>query len=171
MKFRLFGLLALLGVFAFVAAAADVTGKWTAEMQGRGGNAQQVTINLKADGGTLTGSLANARGETPISDGKVDGNKVSFNVKRNFNGNEFVQKFKDEFGWERVTDDPIEAAYFMLHLWKMAVEKAGSTDVDKVRAALQSGIEYDAPGGKVKVDPKTQRTYKWFRMGRVRALT
>ena len=94
MKFRLFGMLALLGVFAFVAAAADVTGKWTAEMQGRGGNAQQVTINLKADGGTLTGSLANARGETPISDGKVDGNKVSFNVKRNFNGNEFVQKFK-----------------------------------------------------------------------------
>jgi urea transport system substrate-binding protein len=82
---------------------------------------------------------------------------------------EFVQKFQDEFGWERVTDGPIEAAYFMVHLWKIAVEKAGSTDVDKVRAALQSGIEYDAPEGKVKVDPKTQHTYKRFRMGRVRA--
>jgi urea transport system substrate-binding protein len=57
----------------------------------------------------------------------------------------------------------------MVHLWKTAVEKAGSTDVDKVRAALQSGIEYDAPEGKVKVDPKTQHTYKRFRMGRVRA--
>jgi urea transport system substrate-binding protein len=82
---------------------------------------------------------------------------------------EFVQRFKDEFGWERVTDAPIEAAYFQVHLWKQAVEKAGSTDVDKVRAALQSGIEYDAPQGKVKLDPKTQHTYKWFRMGRVRA--
>jgi urea transport system substrate-binding protein len=81
----------------------------------------------------------------------------------------FVEKFKSEFGFERVTDDPIEAAYCMVHLWKMAVEKAGSTDVDKVRAALQTGIEYDAPEGKVKVDPKTQHTYKWFRMGRVRA--
>jgi urea transport system substrate-binding protein len=90
----------------------------------------------------------------------------SVNTPRN---KEFVQKFQDEFGWERVTDGPIEAAYFQVYLWKLAVEKAGSTDVDKVRAALQSGIEYDAPEGKVKVDPKTQHTYKRFRMGRVRA--
>jgi urea transport system substrate-binding protein len=82
---------------------------------------------------------------------------------------EFVRKFQEEFGSERVTDDPIEAAYFMVHLWKIAVEKAGTTEVDKVRAALQSGIEYDAPEGKVKVDPKTQHTYKRFRMGRARA--
>jgi hypothetical protein len=41
--------------------------------------------------------------------------------------------------------------------------------VDKVRAALRSGIEFDAPGGRVKVDPKTQHTYKRFRIGRVRA--
>jgi urea transport system substrate-binding protein len=90
----------------------------------------------------------------------------SVNTPRN---KAFVQKFKDEFGWERVTDGPIEAAYFQVYLWKLAVEKAGSTDVDKVRAALQSGIEYDAPEGKVKVDPKTQHTFKWFRIGRVRA--
>ena len=32
----------------------------------------------------------------------------------------------------RVTDDPIEAAYFGVYVWKQAVEKAGSTDVDKV---------------------------------------
>jgi hypothetical protein len=94
MKFRFLSLLALLGVFAFVAAAADVTGKWTAEMQGRNGNTQTVTFNLKADGSSLTGNITNARGDTPISEGKIDGDKVSFNVKRNFNGNEFVQKYK-----------------------------------------------------------------------------
>jgi urea transport system substrate-binding protein len=103
---------------------------------------------------------------------KVQGHLAAWNYFQSVNtpkNKEFVQKFKDEFGSERVTDDPIEAAFLMVHLWKMAVERAGSTDVDKVRAALRSGIEYDAPEGKVRVDPKTQHTYKWFRMGRVRA--
>jgi urea transport system substrate-binding protein len=102
----------------------------------------------------------------------VKGHLAAWNYFQSVNtpkNKEFVEKFNDEFGSERVTGDPIEAAYFQVYLWKMAVEKAGGTDVDKVRAALQSGIEFDAPEGKVKVDPKTQHTYKWFRMGRVRA--
>ncbi len=81
---------------------------------------------------------------------------------------EFVKKFKAKYGEERVTDDPIEAAYIGVYFWKMAVEKAGSTDVDKVREAFKSGIEFDAPGGKVKLDPKTQHTYKPFLMGKIR---
>jgi urea transport system substrate-binding protein len=81
---------------------------------------------------------------------------------------DFVRRFQDARGWDRVTSDPMEAAYFQIHLWKLAVEKAGDFSVDKVRAALRTGIEYDAPGGKVKVDPKTQHTYKRFRMGKVR---
>jgi urea transport system substrate-binding protein len=67
-----------------------------------------------------------------------------------------------------VTDDPIEAAYIGVYFWKAAVEKAGSTDVDKVREAFKSNIEFDAPGGKVKLDPKTQHTYKRFMMGKIR---
>ncbi len=94
MKTRFFSLLALLGVFTFVAAAADVTGKYAAEMQGRNGNTQKITIDLKADGGNLTGSIATPRGENPISDGKVEGDKISFNQKMNFGGNEMVVKYK-----------------------------------------------------------------------------
>jgi urea transport system substrate-binding protein len=82
---------------------------------------------------------------------------------------EFVQKFKKEYGWDRVTDDPIEAAYTQVFLWKLAVEKAGTTEVDRVRSAFRSGIEFDAPSGRVRVDPRTQHTFKRFRMGRVRA--
>jgi urea transport system substrate-binding protein len=81
---------------------------------------------------------------------------------------EFVSRFQADRGWDRVTSDPMEAAYFQIYLWKLAVEKAGDFAADKVRAAFQNGIEYEAPGGKVKVDPKTQHTYKRFRMGRVR---
>jgi urea transport system substrate-binding protein len=69
---------------------------------------------------------------------------------------------------ERVTDDPIEAAYIGVYLWKMAVEKAGSIEVDKVREAFKSGIEFDAPGGKIKLDPETQHIYKRFYMGKTR---
>src|SRR2546425_6162655 len=45
-------------VFAFAALAADVTGKWTFEQPGRGGNpGRPVTITLKQDGAKLTGSV------------------------------------------------------------------------------------------------------------------
>src|SRR5436189_4375042 len=70
----------ILLALACVALAADVTGKWTYEQQGRGGGPpRQVTITLKQDGSTLTGSVpgfARGGGEAPateISNGKVEG--------------------------------------------------------------------------------------------------
>lgn len=41
---------------------------------------------------------------------------------------------------ERVTNDPMEATYIGFEMWAKAVEKAGTTDVDKVEAAM-IGIE------------------------------
>ncbi len=82
--------------------------------------------------------------------------------------NQFVERWKRELGHDRVTDDPIEAAYTAVYLWKLAAEKAGSFDVNKVRKALGS-VELEAPSGKIKIDPKTQHAYKRFRLGRVRA--
>ena len=75
-----------------------------------------------------------------------------------------VNKKKDQ-----VTDDPIAAAYAQVYLWKLAVEKAKSFEVDAVRKALVGGdIEFDAPEGKIKVDPKNLHVYKYFRMGKIR---
>jgi hypothetical protein len=89
-------------VFAFAVMAADVSGKWTYEQPGRGGNpGRPVTITLKQDGMKLTGSVPgmgrggdNPPPPTEITDGKVDGNNISFTVKREFNGNTMVQKFE-----------------------------------------------------------------------------
>ena len=90
----------------FAALAADVTGKWVAEVQGRNGNTQQMTFTLKAEGSALTGTVMGGMGgrrggggggapqAAEISNGKVDGDKVSFEVKREFNGNEFVTKYE-----------------------------------------------------------------------------
>ena len=93
MKSRLFNLLALLGVFALIAAAADVSGAYKAEMQGRNGNTQTVTFNFKSGAGKLTGTVATPRGENPISDGTVSGDKISFSQKMSFNGNDMVIKY------------------------------------------------------------------------------
>ena len=91
---------AILLVASFALMAADVSGKWTFEQPGRGGNpGRPVTITLKADGNKLTGSVPGMGrgGDAPpieITDGKVDGNNVSFSVKREFNGNSFVTKYE-----------------------------------------------------------------------------
>lgn len=83
------------GLATFSLLGADVTGKWTAEMQGPNGNTRTVTMNLKADGNKLTGTVTGGRGgEAEISDGKVDGNDVSFSVVREFNGNKVTSNYK-----------------------------------------------------------------------------
>ena len=50
---------------------------------------------------------------------------------------------------KRVTCSPMVLSYVGVYLWKAAVEKAGSFDVDKVREALEAGVSFDGPGGKV----------------------
>jgi hypothetical protein len=76
-----------MGIFAFAASAADVTGKWTAEVPGRNGNMQTNTFVLKADGAKLTGTANGGRGgDVEITNGKVDGDSVSFVVVRDFGG-------------------------------------------------------------------------------------
>ncbi|MFM8172275.1 MAG: urea ABC transporter substrate-binding protein [Pirellulaceae bacterium] len=79
----------------------------------------------------------------------------------------FVEAFKKEYGEDRVADDPMDAAYVQVYLWKAAVEAAQSTDPQKVREALEKTIEFDGPGGKVRIDPRNHHLYKKFRLGRI----
>ncbi len=61
----------------------------------------------------------------------------------------FVDAFKAKYGPDRVTNDPMEAAYIAVYLWKQAVEKAKTADdLEKVRAAAY-GQTFDAPEGMV----------------------
>ena len=78
----------------------------------------------------------------------------------------FVKAYQAAYGKDKPTSDPMEAAYISVYLWKEMVEKAGSFDVTKVRAA-SDGIELDAPEGKVTVDGATQHVYKTARIGKV----
>jgi len=87
------GWMLALAALAFVCYAADIDGKWAGEVQGRGGP-QTQTLTLKADGSNLTGTVDGGRGPVNISDGKIDGSNVSFNVVREFNGNTITTGYK-----------------------------------------------------------------------------
>jgi len=62
----------------FAASAADASGKWSADIPGRGGNTTTTTFTFMVSGGTLTGTVNGGRGDTPIADGKVDGDTIIF---------------------------------------------------------------------------------------------
>jgi urea transport system substrate-binding protein len=78
----------------------------------------------------------------------------------------FVTAFRKRYGAERVTDDPIEAAYFQVHLFARSVARAGSTDSKKVRNAARGQI-FSAPEGLVRIDPRNQHTWKVARIGQI----
>lgn len=63
--------------------AADVTGAWKGELKGPNGDALQLTFNFKQDGAKLTGTVNGPAGDLDITDGKIDGDKISFAVSVN----------------------------------------------------------------------------------------
>ncbi|MEM9092280.1 MAG: urea ABC transporter substrate-binding protein [Cyanobacteria bacterium P01_F01_bin.53] len=79
----------------------------------------------------------------------------------------WVSDFKAKYGDDRVTNDPMEAAYILVYLWAQAVEKAGTTDIPAVREAAYGQV-FEAPGGTVTMQPN-HHISKTVRMGQIRA--
>jgi hypothetical protein len=76
----------ILVVLSGAALAADITGSWSGTMS-MGDNQITLTYSFKQEGGNLTGSVVPPQGDAlPLSEGKVDGDKVSFAVKVEMNG-------------------------------------------------------------------------------------
>ena len=99
-----------------------------------------------------------------------------FESLKNPENTKFVKMYKD---WAKkqklpnadkvVTNDPMEATYVGIHMWKQAVEKAKSTDTDKVIAAM-AGQTFKAPDGfTIKMDEKNHHLHKPVFIGEVRA--
>src|SRR5262249_10704345 len=106
MKNRIWLWIVSLAVTLCIAAvAADVSGKWRAEFTTPDGTQRVNTFTFKQEGAKLTGTVAGTQDETPIQDGKVTGDDISFTAERPFgkfsykgkvSGDEI--KFKVEFG-------------------------------------------------------------------------
>ena len=95
---------------------------------------------------------------------------------KNAENTKFVKMYRD---WAKkqnlpnadkvVTNDPMEATYIGIHMWKQAVEKAKSTDTDKVIAAM-AGQTFKAPSGIMsKMDEKNHHLHKSVFIGEVKA--
>ena len=80
---------------------------------------------------------------------------------------QFVAAFRAKYGSERVTDDPIEAAYCGVYLWAQAVEEAGSDDVNAIRRCIRRQ-SVAGPEGTVYIDPDTQHAFRTVNIGRIR---
>ncbi|MAS04461.1 MAG: urea ABC transporter substrate-binding protein [Ahrensia sp.] len=90
-----------------------------------------------------------------------------FQSLENENNKEFVSAFKGMWGDDSVIGDVTQAAYLGPWLWKLAVEKAGSFDIDKIKESLP-GIEFDkAPEGYVRVH-ENHHLWSKTRVGRAR---
>lgn len=106
----------ILGLSAGAAVAADVTGTWKWSFTTQGGQTRETTLKLQQEEAKLTGTITGRQGnETPIEEGKVEGDEVSFQVTREFGGNKAVIKYKG-----KVDGDTIKGT--------MAFERDGETN-------------------------------------------
>ena len=80
---------------------------------------------------------------------------------------QFVKRFKERYGADRVTDDPMEAAYFGVHIWAQAAQDAGTDAIAEVRKAVPNQT-LKAPEGMVYIDAENRHAWKTVRVGRIR---
>lgn len=76
----------------------------------------------------------------------------------------FVSAYKERYGDNKPTSDPMEAAYTSVYLWKETVEKAGSFEVAAVQEAA-GGVSFGAPEGTVTINGDNNHITKTSRIG------
>jgi hypothetical protein len=103
MKYRMVVLTAVLVLASIsLAWAADLNGKWVAQVPGRQGQTREQTFNFKVEGGKLTGTVSGMQGDNPISDGVVKGDDISFTVTANFQGNSVKLLYKGKVSGDEI---------------------------------------------------------------------
>ncbi|WP_033341802.1 urea ABC transporter substrate-binding protein [Catenuloplanes japonicus] len=104
-----------------------------------------------------------------IGPDNIAGHLVAWNYYQTTTGatnDAFVAAFKATYGANKVTSDPMEAGYNAVKLWAAAAEKAGTVEVEPVKAAAK-GIALDLPEGTVTIDGENQHVFKTARIGLV----
>ena len=80
----------------------------------------------------------------------------------------FVAAWQSRFGADKVTSDPVEAAYVGVHLWAQAVRDAGSPEPERVdQFVLRQS--FAGPSEVSTVDAATRHVWKMVRVGKVGA--
>jgi hypothetical protein len=85
-----------------VLLAADISGKWSGDMPGRGGESMPTTFTFKVDGDKLNGSMTGPQGDVPLQEGKITGEQISFVTKLDFGGNSVKIIYKGTVSGEQI---------------------------------------------------------------------
>lgn len=98
----MFCTLALVALCAITVLAADVSGKWVAQVPGRQGQAMETTFTFKVDGEKLTGMVSMQYGDQEISEGKVSGDDIAFVTVVDFGGNTMKISYKGKIAGSEI---------------------------------------------------------------------
>ena len=79
----------------------------------------------------------------------------------------FIEAWRAKWPDEPYINQPARCAYVAVHIMAEAWRRAGTTDTDAVISALESGITFDAPEGRVLLDPATHHLTMNIRMAHV----
>ena len=97
MKFKVLVVLMVLGIISATTYATDITGKWVFDMSPpNGGEPIKIFYTFKVDGTNLTGTMGPEGEEREISEGKIDGENISFTVPFGQNGTKMNGKIKGD---------------------------------------------------------------------------
>jgi hypothetical protein len=103
MNFRIASMAAALVLAGtLVAQAADITGKWTAQVPGREGQMRETNFTFKVEGEKLTGTTTGMGGDVAITDGTIKGDAIAFSVVANMQGNEVKILYKGTITGEEI---------------------------------------------------------------------
>jgi hypothetical protein len=84
------------------ASVSDISGTWKASTETPNGTFE-TTFTFKVDGTKLSGTTSNQMlGELPFTDGKIDGDTITFLVSANFNGNDVKMSYKGKVAGEEI---------------------------------------------------------------------
>jgi hypothetical protein len=72
----------------------DLTGKWNSVFKRQDGTPMETTLQLKQSGEKLTGAQSFNENESEITDGKVQGDEVTFKIVREREGRTVTSKYK-----------------------------------------------------------------------------
>ncbi|CAJ1584012.1 ABC transporter substrate-binding protein [[Mycobacterium] wendilense] len=80
---------------------------------------------------------------------------------------EFIEAWENKYGALKAPlPDEVNSVWSGLHLWAEAVEKAGELDQGAVIEALESGIEFTGPAGRMQLDPASHNVIQNVSIGR-----
>jgi len=103
-------LLAIVAICASAVLAADISGNWKATAEGPNGTMER-TFTFKVDGSKVTGETTSSMlGKSTITDGKVEGDTVTFSITANFGGNEMKIDYKGKISGDEIKFTSTSAA-------------------------------------------------------------